>query len=207
YQGYFGGVFGISTVIGPLIGGFLVDNLSWRWIFYVNLPIGAVALAVIAAAFHTRTERVHHEIDWAGAAVLAGGLSSVVLFTSLGGTTYGWGSPEILVMIVAGVLLLVVFPFIERRAAEPILPLELFRNWIFDATSATAFIVGFALFGSVTYLPLYLQVVKGYSPTVSGLLLPPMMAGLLVTSIISGNLISRFGRYKPFPIAGTALMT
>src|SRR5689334_1134785 len=207
YQGYFGGVFGISTVIGPLIGGFLVDNLSWRWIFYVNLPIGAVALGVIGAAFHSRTDKVHHTIDYLGAAVLAGGLSAIVLFTSLGGTTYAWGSAPIVALIVIGVVLLVVFPFVEARAAEPILPLALFGNRIFDMTSAIGFIVGLALFGSVTYMPLYLQVVKGHSPTTSGLQLTPMTAGLLITSIVSGNLITRFGRYKPFPIAGTALMT
>ena len=207
YQGYFGAVFGISTVVGPLLGGFLVDNLSWRWIFYVNLPIGVVAFAVIGAVFHSRSERVRHRVDYLGAAVLAGSLSSIVLFTSLGGTTYPWGSAPIVAMIAAGVVLLAVFPLVERRAAEPILPLELFRNRIFDVTGAVGFIVGLALFGSVTFLPLYLQVVKGHTPTGSGLLLTPMMVGVLVTSIASGNAISRFGRYKPFPIAGTAVMT
>ncbi len=207
YQGYFGGVFGISTVVGPLLGGFLVDNLSWRWIFYVNLPIGALALLVIAAVFHARPEKVRHQVDYLGAAVLAGSLSAIVLFTSLGGTTYAWGSGPIVAMIAVGVALLIAFPFVERRAAEPILPLGLFRNRIFDTTSAVGFIVGLALFGSVTYLPLYLQIVKGHSPTASGLQLTPMMAGVLVTSIASGNLISRFGRYKPFPVAGTAVMT
>ena len=207
YQGMFGGVFGVSTVIGPLIGGFFVDNLSWRWIFYVNLPVGALALFVIAAAFHSRTEKVHHRVDYLGAVVLATSLSGIVLFTSLGGNTYAWGSPAIIVLIVSSVALLALFPLIERRASEAILPLALFRNDVFTVAGIVGFIVGFALFGAVTYLPLYLQVVKGHSPTISGLQLTPMMGGVLVTSILSGNLITRYGRYKPFPVLGTAIMT
>jgi EmrB/QacA subfamily drug resistance transporter len=206
YQGYFGGVFGVATVIGPLLGGFFVDNLSWRWIFYVNLPVGAVALGVIATAFHTRTIRQRHSIDYLGAALLAGALGSVVLFTSLGGTTWAWGSPKIVGLIVASVVLLPLFVLVERRASEPIMPLSLFRNRTFSTTSAVGFIVGFALFGAVTYLPLYLQVTKGESPTKSGLQLLPLMAGLLITSIASGQLITRLGRYRFFPIAGTAVM-
>jgi EmrB/QacA subfamily drug resistance transporter len=207
YQGLFGAVFGVSTIVGPLLGGFFVDNLSWRWIFYVNLPIGAVALFVIAAVFHTRTERVEHAVDYLGAGLLAGSLTCIVLFTSLGGTTFKWRSPEIAVLIALGVVQLVLFVFAERRAAEPILPLELFRNRIFTVCAGIGFIIGLALFGSVTYLPLFLQIVKGRSPTSSGLQLTPMMAGLLVTSIVSGRLISRFGRYKPFPVFGTAVAT
>jgi EmrB/QacA subfamily drug resistance transporter len=207
YQGLFGAVFGVSTVIGPLLGGFFVDNLSWRWIFYVNLPIGLVALAVIAAAFHARSEHVRHRIDYLGAAVLAAGLSAIVLAASLGGTSYPWASVQILVLIAVGVVLLALFPLIERRAAEPILPLELFRNRVFAVTSAVGFVVGLALFGAITYLPLYLQIVKGTSPTSSGLTLVPLMGGLLVTSIVGGRLISRYGRYKVFPIVGTAIMT
>jgi EmrB/QacA subfamily drug resistance transporter len=207
YQGFFGAVFGVSTVLGPLLGGFFVDNLSWRWIFYVNLPVGGLALAVIGAAFHSRSAHVRHRIDYLGAALLAGGLSSIVLFTSLGGTTWSWQSSQIVGLMVLGVVLLAAFVLVEARAGEPIVPLQLFRNRVFTVTSAIGFIVGLALFGAVTYLPLYLQIVKGHSPTTSGLLLTPLMAGVLVTSIGSGQLISRFGRYKPFPIAGTALMT
>ena len=207
YQGLFGAVFGVSTVIGPLLGGFFVDHLSWRWIFYVNLPTGAAALLVIGAVFHSRTQRVEHAIDYLGATTLALGLSCVVIFTSLGGVTFKWSSPESLALMVLSVVLLTAFAFAERRAPEAILPLELFRNRIFSVCALVGFIIGLAMIGSVTYLPVFLQIVKSMSPTRSGLQLTPMMAGVLVTSIASGRLITRWGRYRPFPIVGTAVMT
>jgi EmrB/QacA subfamily drug resistance transporter len=207
YQGLFGAVFGVSVVAGPLLGGFFVDNLSWRWIFYINLPLGAVALAVISSAFRSPQTTERHRIDWLGTIVLAAGLSGVILYTSLGGTTYAWDAPGMLAAIVGGAALLALFPFVESRAAEPILPLDLFRNQTFRTTSAISFIIGFALFGAVTFVPLYLQIVKGHTATESGLLMTPMMAGLLVTGIASGLLISRYGRYRPFPIMGTAVST
>ncbi|MFL5952839.1 MAG: MDR family MFS transporter [Gaiellaceae bacterium] len=206
YQGYFGGVFGVSTVVGPLLGGFFVDQLSWRWIFYVNLPIGIAALAVISVAFHARTSKQRHDIDWLGAALLAVLLSSVVLFTSLGGTTWAWSSPQIIGLIVLSVLALPAYLYVEAHATEPIMPLSLFRNRTFTVTSVIGFVVGFALFGGIVYLPLYLQVTKGASPTRSGLQMTPLMVGLLITSIASGRLISKFGRYRVFPILGTAVI-
>jgi EmrB/QacA subfamily drug resistance transporter len=207
YSGLFGAVFGISSVAGPLIGGFFTTHISWQFIFYVNLPIGALALAVLAVALPSVRERRQHRIDYLGTALLAIGLSGIILLTSLGGNTYDWGSPQIVALGVVGVLALIAFTQVERRAAEPILPMTLFRNRVFAVCSAVGLVVGFALFGALTYLPLFQQVVRGLSPTASGLQLLPVMGGLLVSSIVSGQVISRTGRYKAWPIAGTAVAT
>ncbi|HET9076475.1 MAG TPA: DHA2 family efflux MFS transporter permease subunit [Acidimicrobiales bacterium] len=207
YQGIFGAVFGVTSVIGPLLGGFFVQNLSWRWVFYINLPVGAVALVVTAIVLPNPPARVSHVIDYAGTLLLAGAATSFVLLTTLGGVTYPWSSAPIYLLGAGGVILLAAFVTVERRAAEPVLPLRLFSNRVFSATSAVGFVVGFAMFGAITYLPQYMQVVRGASPTGSGLQLLPLMAGLLLTSMSSGILISRWGRYKVFPVVGTAVMT
>jgi EmrB/QacA subfamily drug resistance transporter len=207
YQGLFGAVFAVTTVIGPLIGGLLTQHVSWRWVFYVNLPVGAVALVVTAIVLPSNLSRIHRVIDYWGAVLLALGVTALVLLTSLGGTSYPWNSPMTYVFGASAVVLLVIWALVERRAPEPILPLRLFANRVFSAASAIGFVVGFAMFGAITYLPVFLQVAKGADPTKSGLQLLPMMAGVLTTSVLSGFLISRWGRYKVFPVVGTAVLT
>ena len=186
YQGLFGAVFGVASVIGPLLGGIFVDQLSWHWIFYINLPIGAIALAVVAIQVPGNLRRVHHVIDYLGTAILMLSVSCLVLFTSLGGTTYPWSSPTIITLGVLGAVLLVIFAFVERGATEPVLPLHLFSIRAFSVVSLVGFIVGFAMFGSITYLPVFFQIVHGESPTTSGLQLLPLLVGLIICSTDQG---------------------
>lgn len=205
YQGMMGGIFALSSIAGPLLGGFLTDNASWRWIFYINVPLGVVALVVTAAALPSMARRVSHRIDWLGAGLLAAGTSAIILLTTWGGTQYDWVSAPIIALALGGAAALGAFFLVERRVAEPIIPPRLFRNSVFNVASAVGFVIGFAMFGAIVFLPLFLQLVDGASATSSGLNLLPLMVGLLSASIGSGLVISKVGRYKVFPIAGTAL--
>ncbi|MEV6164228.1 MDR family MFS transporter [Streptomyces sp. NPDC052052] len=205
YQGLFGAVFGTTSVLGPLLGGFFTEHLSWRWVFYINLPIGVVALLVIAAVLHIPVRRTRHTIDYLGTFLIAAVATCLVLVASLGGTTWAWGSSQVIALTALSVLLLIAFVHVERRAAEPVLPLKLFRIRTFTLVAVISFVVGFAMFGAMTYLPAFLQVVHGITPTMSGVHMLPMVIGLFLASTLSGQIISRTGRWKIFPIAGTFL--
>ena len=206
YIGLIGSVFAVASVAGPLLGGFLVDNLSWRWVFYVNMPVGALAVLIVTTRLHLHTPNVSHRIDYLGAAVLSSGVGALIILTTWGGVQYSWGSLEIVGLGIAGLVLLCVFVWWERLASEPILPLHLFRSPVFSVANAMGFTIGMAMFGAIIFIPLFLQIVYGATPTSSGLRTLPLMAGLLVASISSGRAISRIGRYKAFPIAGTAVL-
>jgi predicted MFS family arabinose efflux permease len=198
-------VFGAASVAGPLLGGFFTDHLTWRWVFYVNLPLGILALFVTSAVLPRTGQRRAVRIDWAGTVLLAASITSLVLLTTWGGNEYAWSSPVILGLGATALAGAVLFVLVEQRAAEPAIPLRLFRMRTFNVASAVSFIVGIAMFGAITYLPTFLQVANGASASNSGLLLVPLMGGLLVASIISGQIISRTGRYRRFPIAGMGL--
>jgi EmrB/QacA subfamily drug resistance transporter len=206
YQGMFAGVMALAMVAGPLTGGFITDHLSWRWAFYVNVPLGAVVLVWLASRLHLPKYRTEHRIDWLGAGLLALGITALVLITTWGGSEYPWGSWQILGLVALAAFSLIGFGFVERWVAEPVLSLHLFRNRNFSLVSGIGFLLGFAMFGAITFLPLYQQTVQGASATNSGLLLLPMMGAMLVVSIVAGQVMTRTGRYKAFPVIGGVIM-
>jgi EmrB/QacA subfamily drug resistance transporter len=205
YMGVIGAVFAVSSVAGPLLGGFLVESISWRWVFYVNMPIGALAVLVVGFRLHLHTPSQRRSIDYFGATLLTASVSALILLTTWGGNQYSWGSPVIVGLALAGLALLGAFIWQERRAAEPIIPLTLFASPVFRVATGLGFFIGLAMFGAIIFIPLFLQLVYGVSPTSSGLRMLPLMIGLLGASIVSGRVISRIGRYKAFPVAGTAI--
>ncbi|WTL50556.1 MFS transporter [Streptomyces sp. NBC_01497] len=205
YQGALGAVFGLATVIGPLLGGVFTDHLTWRWAFYVNVPIAVVVVVAAARTIPSVRSAARPVIDYLGIALVAAGASALILGTSWGGSQYAWGSPVIVALFAGGVVALALFCLVETRAAQPMLPTRLFRNPVFSVCSILSFIVGFAMLGALTFLPTYLQYVDGDSATLSGVRTLPMVIGLLIGSIFSGNVVSRTGRYRLFPVVGTAV--
>lgn len=207
-QGVFAAVFSTSAVLGPLAGGWLSENANWHWIFFINVPLGLIALVGFAASFKPRGIRTSHKIDWWGATTLTLGLGALTLVTSLGGRSFGWTSPEAIGLVALTVVSLIAFVLIELRATEPILPMWLFRMNVFWVTSVIGFIVGAALFGAITFVPIYLQIAKGATPTGSGLMLIPMTVGILLASTLAGQYMGRTGKYWILPVIGmTTLLT
>ncbi|MEV0561919.1 MDR family MFS transporter [Dactylosporangium sp. NPDC050588] len=206
YQGQFAAVMAVAMVGGPLVGGFITDHADWRWAFFVNLPLGGAALALLALKLDMPKKRTEHRIDWLGAALLSAGVTALVLITTWGGNQYAWGSAQIAGLAALAVVSLAAFMVVERRHPEPILPLAIFRNRNFSLVAGIGFLVGFAMFGAITFLPLYQQIVQGASATNSGLLLLPMMGGLLVTSLVAGQMITKTGKYRIFPVIGGFVM-
>jgi len=206
YQGLIGSVFAAASIVGPLIGGFIVDNTSWRWIFFVNLPVGIVALVVILVTMPRRATQHQHSIDWLGAGVLAAGTSALLLGLVWGGNQYPWGSTEVLGALGAAAVLLALFALIERRVREPILPFDLLRNQTVSSSVACMFLVGAAMFGTISFVPLFVQGVIGTSATSSGVVLTPLMLGAVTTSFLSGQIVSRTGRYRPNTLIGPIVL-
>jgi EmrB/QacA subfamily drug resistance transporter len=206
YMSYMMVVMMLATIGGPLLGGFITTNFSWRWIFYINIPVGGAALVYLMATLHVPTKKVSHKIDYLGGSLLAVAATSLILLATWGGTEYRWGSGQIIGLGLLTVAATAGFLLTETRAAEPMLPLHVFRNKNFSVTMALTFLTGLAMFGALTFLPLYQQTVQGASPTLSGLMLTPMMLGVTVTSIVAGQVTTKTGRYKIFPILGGAIM-